>query len=31
VTLLGYGGHRLLEAANGAEALERVRAERRTW
>src|ERR1700704_1875725 len=28
VTLLGYGGHRLLEAANGAEALERVRAER---
>src|SRR5258706_4060512 len=27
VTLLGYGGHRLLEAANGAEALERVRAE----
>src|SRR6266851_3754955 len=28
VTLLGYGGHRLLEAANGAEALERVRTER---
>src|SRR5882762_9377367 len=28
VTLLGYGGHRLLEAANGAEALERVRADR---
>src|SRR6266513_1038187 len=28
LTLLGYGGHRLLEAANGAEALERVRAER---
>src|SRR6267154_153783 len=28
VTLLGYGGHRLVEAANGAEALERVRAER---
>src|SRR5256885_12258381 len=28
LTLLGYGGHRLLEAANGADALERVRAER---
>src|SRR6267378_473114 len=28
LTLLGYGGHRLLEAANGAEALERVRSER---
>src|SRR2546430_11336302 len=28
LTLLGYGGHRLLEAANGAEALERVRTER---
>ncbi len=28
VTLLGYGGHRLLEASDGAEALERVRAER---
>src|SRR5260221_1993852 len=28
VTMLGYGGHRLLEAANGAEALERVHAER---
>src|SRR5882672_2847022 len=28
LTLLGYGSHRLLEAANGAEALERVRAER---
>src|SRR5712691_6990866 len=27
LTLLGYGGHRLLEAANGAEALERVRTE----
>ncbi len=27
-TLLGYGGHRLLEAANGAEALDLVRAER---
>ena len=27
LTLLGYGGHRLFEAANGAEALERVRAE----
>src|SRR5258706_11960483 len=27
VTLLGYGGHRLLQAATGAEALERVRAE----
>src|SRR5436305_13732805 len=26
-TLLGYGGHQLLEAANGAEALEQVRAE----
>src|SRR5258706_15983708 len=24
VTLLGYGGHRLLEAANGAGALQRV-------
>lgn len=28
VTLLGYEGHRLLEAANGAEALEIARAER---
>jgi signal transduction histidine kinase/DNA-binding response OmpR family regulator len=28
VTLLGYGGHRLLEAADGAEALALVRAER---
>src|SRR2546423_8939644 len=28
LTLLGYGGHRLPEAANGADALERVRAER---
>ncbi len=28
VTLLGYAGHRLLEAADGAEALEVVRAER---
>ena len=28
VTLLGYGGHRLLEAADGAEALEIARAER---
>src|SRR2546421_3252123 len=28
LTLLGYGGHRLLEAANGAEAIESVRAER---
>src|SRR5437879_1393101 len=27
LTLLGYDGHRLLEAANGAEALERARAE----
>ncbi len=27
-TLLGYSGHRLLEAADGAEALARVRAER---
>ena len=27
-TLLGYCGHRLFEAANGAEALEQVRAER---
>ena len=27
-TLLGYGGHRLLEAGNGAEALELVRVER---
>jgi len=27
LTLLGYGGHRLLEAANGADALERVRSE----
>jgi CheY-like chemotaxis protein len=27
-TLLGYCGHQLSEAANGAEALERVRAER---
>ena len=26
-TLLGYGGHRLLEAADGAEALRLVRAE----
>lgn len=28
ITLLGYSGHRLLEAADGAEALEMVRAER---
>jgi PAS domain S-box-containing protein len=28
VTLLGYGGHRLLEAADGAEALAASRAER---
>src|SRR5438045_1146124 len=28
LTLLGYSDHRLLEAANGADALERVRAER---
>jgi len=28
LTLLGYGGHRLLEAANGADALGRVRADR---
>ena len=28
VTLLGYSGHRLLEAADGAEALEVARAER---
>jgi PAS domain S-box-containing protein len=28
VTLLGYSGHRLLEAADGAEALEVTRAER---
>src|SRR3979490_439619 len=28
VTLLGYGAHPLLEPANGAEALERVRSER---
>src|SRR6266446_5589635 len=28
VTLLGYGGHRLLEAADGAEALALARAER---
>ncbi len=28
VTLLGYGGHRLLEAANGAVALAVIRAER---
>src|SRR6185503_15528577 len=28
VTLLGYGGHRLLEAGDGAEALRLVRAER---
>ncbi|WP_133717303.1 MULTISPECIES: EAL domain-containing protein [Methylocaldum] len=27
VTLLGYGGHRLLEASDGAEALDLVRAE----
>src|SRR5919201_3519343 len=27
VTLLGYGGHRLLEAADGAEALAAARAE----
>ncbi len=27
VTLLGYRGHRVLEAGNGAEALERVRAD----
>ncbi|HUF79616.1 MAG TPA: response regulator, partial [Burkholderiales bacterium] len=27
-TLLGYGGHRLLEAVNGTEALEMVRAQR---
>jgi diguanylate cyclase (GGDEF)-like protein/PAS domain S-box-containing protein len=27
-TLLGYGGHRLLEAANGAEGLAAVRSER---
>src|SRR5947208_1185961 len=28
LTLLGYSDHRLLEAANGADALERVRADR---
>jgi diguanylate cyclase (GGDEF)-like protein/PAS domain S-box-containing protein len=28
MTLLGFGGHRLLEAANGAEGLKMVRAER---
>jgi diguanylate cyclase (GGDEF)-like protein/PAS domain S-box-containing protein len=28
MTLLGYGGHRLLEAANGAEGLKMVSAER---
>ena len=28
LTLLGYGGHRLLEAADGEEALERIVAER---
>ncbi|MGX2040203.1 EAL domain-containing protein [Methylocaldum sp. MU1018] len=28
VTLLGYGGHRLLEASDGAEALATIRAER---
>lgn len=28
LTLLGYGGHHLLEAADGAEALEQVRAAR---
>src|SRR5262249_18633616 len=28
ISLLGYGGHRLLEACDGVEALERVRAER---
>jgi len=28
MTLLGYGGHRLLEAANGAEGLKMVQAER---
>jgi PAS domain S-box-containing protein len=28
LTLLGYSGHQLLEAADGAEALEKVRAER---
>src|SRR5688572_14880107 len=28
LTLLGYGGHRLLEATDGAAALELVRAER---
>src|SRR4051812_7424967 len=28
LTLLGYGGHRLLEAAEGATALNMVRAER---
>jgi len=28
VTLLGYPGHRLLEASDGAEALERVRTEK---
>ena len=28
MTLLGYGGHRLLEAANGAEGLKMVHAER---
>jgi diguanylate cyclase (GGDEF)-like protein/PAS domain S-box-containing protein len=28
MTLLGYGGHRLLEAANGAEGLKMVNAER---
>jgi len=28
MTLLGYGGHRLLEAANGAEGLTMVRAEK---
>ena len=27
-TLLGYGGHRLLEAVNGAQALEIARVER---
>jgi CheY-like chemotaxis protein len=25
-TLLGYGGHRLLQASNGSEALDKVRA-----
>ena len=28
MTLLGYGGHRLLQAADGAEALATARAER---